>query len=617
MSDDSFKGMRITSDPDLTAIEKPGQDPSRAVHKLPLRLLAVSNLTPQDTVADWSGASRLHQVDKNNFDAVMQAMAPQLALDVPNTLSDTPKQWELTLSFADLDAFHPTAVAAQVPALAQLVAVRGLVVQVQDGALSADAFRAELDSLGADPAWADKLAAAFAAPKKASPPPPSSGGDDSLDRLLGMVDTGTDETPSSGSGGGIMGALIDAVTGDEGTPAVQKGATNQVLSEIDGALGGQLNAILGHEAFRSLESAWRGLKFLVDRLDFRKGISLDVLAAGKEDLSAALYYQVLLPEHGGEIDRPPLSLIALDASFDNSSADIALLDDLADTGASLQAPILVSASPAFFGVDSYAGVTTLPPLRQLVQRPEYIAWNKLREKKTARYLALALPAFLLRPSYGTDRPVKAFGFEEKGRLWGNASLAVAASIAGGFAKTGWPTRFLGSSQSIDNMPLWKSRQGHTPLAAFVPDSKLSEFSKGGFVVLGGRANHDGFYVARAMVVCAPEAYEDLMAATEARIHVTLACTMFVARAAHYLLATQATLTPSIDAEDVRKEMEARLRAFFVTEGQRVPPDAVEVQLVDDSGVEGQELLAIRLKTPSYVLDRAVSLVMGLPLPKGA
>ena len=91
---------------------------------------------------------------------------------------------------------------------------------------------------------------------------------------------------------------------------------------------------------------------------------------------------------------------------------------------------------------------------------------------------------------------------------------------------------------------------------------------------------------------------------------------FVARAAHHLVVLQTAMEPGLALETVRQGIEAQLRAFFHTEGQTVPPDAVEVTAVDDSGVEGQDLLAIRLKAPRYVLDRPVSLVLGLPVPRG-
>ena len=42
------------------------------------------------------------------------------------------------------------------------------------------------------------------------------------------------------------------------------------IAHLDEQISRQLDAIMHHETFQEIESAWRGLKFLVDRTDFRK-----------------------------------------------------------------------------------------------------------------------------------------------------------------------------------------------------------------------------------------------------------------------------------------------------------------------------------------------------------
>ena len=56
------------------------------------------------------------------------------------------------------------------------------------------------------------------------------------------------------------------------------------ISQIDQQLSEQLDAIMHHPEFQSIESAWRGLKFLVDRTDFRRNVRIEVLDASKEAL---------------------------------------------------------------------------------------------------------------------------------------------------------------------------------------------------------------------------------------------------------------------------------------------------------------------------------------------
>ena len=55
-----------------------------------------------------------------------------------------------------------------------------------------------------------------------------------------------------------------------------------------GRSSAQVNEILHHEEFQKLESAWRGLKFLVDRTDFRRNIQIEILNVSKEELAVRL-----------------------------------------------------------------------------------------------------------------------------------------------------------------------------------------------------------------------------------------------------------------------------------------------------------------------------------------
>ena len=42
--------------------------------------------------------------------------------------------------------------------------------------------------------------------------------------------------------------------------------------------------ILHHEQFQKMESAWRGLKLVVDRTNFRENVKLELLNISKEEL---------------------------------------------------------------------------------------------------------------------------------------------------------------------------------------------------------------------------------------------------------------------------------------------------------------------------------------------
>jgi type VI secretion system protein ImpC len=65
---------------------------------------------------------------------------------------------------------------------------------------------------------------------------------------------------------------------------VQQNIVNEMISEIDKKLSAQVDEVMHHEDFQKMESAWRGLKLVVDRTDFRQNIKLELLNVSKEDL---------------------------------------------------------------------------------------------------------------------------------------------------------------------------------------------------------------------------------------------------------------------------------------------------------------------------------------------
>lgn len=631
-------GIRITSDPDETQITRPDEGHARRVVELPLRLLFVSDLTPHDSGSGWTGESRLTSVDRHSFDALLGQMAPRLSIEVPNRISERPTALDIDLSFSSLKSFHPEQVARQVPALAELVDLRMLVTRMEKGQLDLDEFRRRLDEAGLDPKWAEDLSKILVADEGGKPDssPKSSTSasrgtpratDGTLDRLLDMVDAGDagDARPTPGEPdrsppeekSGFMNALVGAVSGAQSKqPRIERTVAGQLLHDLDQLISEQLNAVFEHRAYRRLEASWRGLKFIVDRTNFRKNIRLDVLAVGKEHMSEALYHQVLLPEHRGDGDAPPLSAIVLDYDFDRSTEDMALLVDIAETGASLQVPVISSVDPSFFGVAGAAGLDRLPSLRHHLEGPEYIEWNKLRERDEARHLTLAVPPMLLREPYGDEHPVEAFGFVEPSGLWGGGALAVAVLMISSFGRTGWPTHIRGGVDNlVENLHVSKSKQGHIPLAVMLSEHKQAELADSGFLVLGCRPNRDEAYVAHAPTVQRPGLYESPDATDARRAHLSLPSQLFVSRAAQFLLAYQSQMEAGTPIEHVRIDLADRLRGLMAASGGQMPEDAVELLPVTRDGLELENILAVRLHPPAAIVDENVSLVMQLQIPQ--
>ena len=63
-------------------------------------------------------------VDLDNFDEVMEGMAPRAAYRVPNTLSDAGGEFAVEMTFKSIDDFRPEAVVQQVEPLRKLLEAR-------------------------------------------------------------------------------------------------------------------------------------------------------------------------------------------------------------------------------------------------------------------------------------------------------------------------------------------------------------------------------------------------------------------------------------------------------------------------------------------------------------
>jgi type VI secretion system protein ImpC len=477
------------------------------------------------------------------------------------------------------------------------------------------------------------------APVKIAPPRESSkkpSKPDKLDSLLEMVDLGTGESEQAAKKPGPLGALLQAITAEEtgvesvlsqpSETSVEKSAAEMLIAELDGILSDQVNVILHHPQFQSLEATWRGLKFLVDRIDFRKNIRLSVLPVRKNNLNEALYHQLLMPSYHGSIQElieAPISVVIADFEFSHTAEELERLDDLAESMASLQVPLLAGVGAAFFGKQRASELAALPVLWQHLQRPEYVGWNALRDKIVSNYLTLALPRFLLRFPYGSDNPVKDFQFAESAghQLWGNAALALASATARSFAATGWPTHLSGRQNGgrLENLPLWNySATGvsaRIPLEVKISESKENELAEAGFAVLNCRPNDDSAYVAFAPVAHRPEKFDEAEANEEARLHATLACQLMTARIAQHLLRFERELAAGLAPKKLQAEMAAHLQALFKAAGTPLAPEAITIEISEHPERHDRWYAALRLYTPEEILGRETSVVMGLELPR--
>ena len=193
-------------------------------------------------------------------------------------------------------------------------------------------------------------------------------------------------------------------------------ALSRDIGRIDRLLTDQVNEILHHASFQTLESGWRGLLFmwttrkmlLTERgLDDKAAdIEIRVLNVSKKELvkdfedavdfdQNTLFKKVYEEEFGTAGGRP-YGLLVANYEFTNHPEDIDLLGQLSGVGAAAFAPVIASAAPALLGLDDFSTLEQPSDLERIFQQPKHRKWRSLREKPDSQFLGLTLPRILMR-----------------------------------------------------------------------------------------------------------------------------------------------------------------------------------------------------------------------------
>ncbi|KOC87281.1 type VI secretion system contractile sheath large subunit [Winslowiella iniecta] len=331
------------------------------------------------------------------------------------------------------------------------------------------------------------------------------------------------------------------------------------INQLDQQISRQLDAVMHHPEFQKVESAWRGLKFLVDRTDFRQNVKIEVLDVSKDDLrqdfedspeivQSGFYHHTYTQEYdtpGGE----PIGSTIANYEFDRSPQDIALLRNISNVSASAHMPFVASVGPAFFGKENMEEVAGIKDIASYFDRAEYIKWKAFRESDDSRYIGLTLPRVLGRLPYGPDTvPVRSFNYVEEVKgpdhdsyLWSNASFAFAANMVKSFVNNGWCVQIRGpqAGGAVTDLPihmydLGTGNQVKIPSEVMIPETREFEFANLGFIPLSYYKNRDYACFFSANSAQKPALYDTEEATANSRINARLPYIFLLSRIAHYL-----------------------------------------------------------------------------------
>lgn len=429
-----------------------------------------------------------------------------------------------------------------------------------------------------------------------------------------------------------------------------------IIAEIDKKLTEQINLILHHEDFQQIESAWRGLHYLVNNTETDEMLKIRVMNISKKDMHKTLrkfkgtawdqspIFKKLYEEEFGQFGGEPYGSLVADYHFDHSPQDIELLGEMSKVAAAAHAPLITGAKPSLFQMDSWSELANPRDLTKIFQTPEYAAWRSLRESEDAKYVGLAMPRFLGRLPYGAKtEPVEEFAFEEETEGadsskygWVNAAYGMAVNINRSFKEYGWCSRIRGveSGGTLENLPshTFPTDDGGVdmkcPTEIAISDRREAELAKNGMMPLIHRKNSDSASFIGAQSLHKPAEYDDPDAAANANLAARLPYLFATCRFAHYLKCMVRDKVGSFRSREAMQEWLQEWINNYVdfnadisaeAEKARKPLAAAEVIVEEVEGNPGYYTSKFFLR-PHYQLEGlsvSLRLVSKLPSEKGA
>ncbi len=235
-----------------------------------------------------------------------------------------------------------------------------------------------------------------------------------------------------------------------------------LIAEIDKNIKLQVDAILHHDIFQALESAWRSLYLLVEHTQFKENIRIELLNISKEDLQDDLedapeiiksgLYKLVYSQEYGQYGGEPYGVMIANYQLGPKGPDINLMQKVASIAAMAHTPFIAGADCSFFDIDDMKELPAIVDLHDIYESPKFKKWNRFRTTENSRYVGLVLPRFLVRRSYHSDsEKLLCFGldYQEKvhakhgNSLWGNPAFLFALRLVDSFAKYRWCPHIIG------------------------------------------------------------------------------------------------------------------------------------------------------------------------------
>ena len=387
-------------------------------------------------------------IENMDLDTVLDKLGSSYYFPIP---ADLCPAGGIDLRFAKLKDFHPDVLIQNAPFFTHLLEAKNYLTETKNKNLSITEKREGLKQ------WPGLPFIQIKSEKKEAKPHSTV----TMDNILNMV----------------------ALPGDspESSPKLQDESV-----QIDAIFQQVLSHIFTNKRFRASETAWLGLKLLLQQCAGDANVSVEIVPAGLDTLGETLnnLMDTLIN------DLP--SLIIVDFPFDNSNFCVELLGKIARFAETLLVPAMVWINPEFMHINSWDNLNKLPFIPHYLEEQTFAKWSRLKNQSSANWLAVTCNRFLIRYPYGTENMPRKIQFCEYLRPWAGPVWAASCLIAQSVKKTGWPTRFTDWQDiKIEDLALdTESSTRFIPTEISFTDDRIDQFRRAGIMPLASILKKD-------------------------------------------------------------------------------------------------------------------------------
>ena len=386
-----------------------------------------------------------------------------------------------------------------------------------------------------------------------------------------------------------------------------------------------IDNILHDPRFKSLESSWRALEYLVKHTDFSKDVRIDFIdvakseltedfAANCNDVANSYFFKRLYTDEYDQYGGQPYSAIIGLYEFENTSQDLGWLKTMGKIANLAHSPFISSVGPQFFVGEN--DITKLAEIRDLnghMMQAEYDQWNEFRDSEQAAYLGFAVPRFMIRRPYdvkthkaGELNYTETITAANNDKLathqnycWANSAILFAHNLVKSYEATSWCQTIRGPKNGgyIEHLPRHQFEQNglkleKIPVEMVIPDYRELSFANCGFMALVHKKGTSNVCFFSCQSIKKAKHFKDPIDTENSQLVTNLSYTLSITKIAHYIKCIMRdNIGGTADAAFINNVITSWLNGYVTTVVnpddltlRRYPFKAIQVET---SGREGQ------------------------------